>query len=51
MSEENNFDVDDVVNTNCIGGSGVEEKSSDDEIAFTNYILDPSLNLSLELLS
>ena len=38
MSEEDNFDVDDVVNTKCIGGSGVEEKSSDDEITLTNYV-------------
>ena len=34
MSEEDNFDKDDVVNTKCICGGGVEEKSSDDEIIF-----------------
>ena len=33
-----NFDEDDVVVTKCIGCSGVEEKSSDDEITLTNYI-------------
>ena len=26
ISEEENFDEDDVVTTNCIGGSGIEEK-------------------------
>ena len=35
ISEEDNFDEDDVVITKCIGGSGVEEKS--DEITLTNY--------------
>ena len=38
MSEEDNFDEDDVVVKKCIGCSGVEEKSSDDEITLTNYI-------------
>ena len=38
MSEEDKFDEDDVVITKCIGGSGVEERSSDDEITLTNYI-------------
>ena len=34
----------------CIGSSGVEEKSTDDEITLTNYI-PGSLNPSLDLLS
>ena len=38
MSKENNFDEDNVVITKCIGGSGVEEKSSDYEITLANYI-------------
>ena len=38
MSEEDNFDENDVVIPKCIDGSGVEEKSSDDEITLTNYI-------------
>ena len=38
MSEEENFVEDDLVITKCIGGSGVEEKRSDDEITLTNYI-------------
>ena len=38
MSEEDKFDEDDVIIIKCIGGSGVEEKSSDDEITLTNYI-------------
>ena len=37
MSEEDNFDENDVVIPKCIDGSGVEEKSSDDEITLTNY--------------
>ena len=37
-SEEENFDVDDVVDRKCIGGSVFEEKSSDDEVILTNYI-------------
>ena len=38
MSEEDKFDEDDVANTKCIGGCGVEEKSNDDEITLSNYI-------------
>ena len=38
MSEEDNFGEYDVIITKCIGGSGVEEKSSDNEITLTNYI-------------
>ena len=45
ISEEDNFDEDDVVIAKCIGGSGVEEKV----IMMTS--LDLSLNLSLDLLS
>ena len=38
MSEEHNFDKDNVVITKFIGGSGSEEESSNDGIALTNYI-------------
>ena len=38
ISKEDNFDEDDVVIAKCIGGSGVEEKSSHDETDLTNFI-------------
>ena len=38
MPKQDNFDEDDVVITKCIGGSGVQGKSSDDEITLTSYI-------------
>ena len=37
MSEEDNFDEDNVDITTCIGGSGVKEQSTDYEITSTNY--------------
>ena len=41
MSEEDNFDEDNVDTTMCIGGSGVKEQSTDYEITLTKYTPGP----------